>query len=156
MRGVAPGLAVNTIEPFARTHPQDALRSSVYSLHVTFTLMVRNSEIVRDFLKQRRLRRIVGGARSVEAGPDIPFPIREKADHAVLSQAFGIGRIVAVTDESPVVPVELQQAGSLRCNPQSASLVFNHSHYAGQSAAGRFPFFERIVSQRVRFAVEHG
>ena len=61
-----------------------------------------------------------------------------------------------VTDKPPVVPVEFEQARSLCCNPQSAVLVFEYSHYSGQGGAGRFLIEKRIVSQCVRLPVKHG
>ena len=70
-------------------------------------------------------------------------------------EALSVGRIIAVTYESPLVPVEFEQTGSLRCNPQSAVLIFEHSHHAGQGGGGLFPFVKRIVSERVRLLVKH-
>jgi len=59
-----------------------------------------------------------------QAGPYASFPIREQVLYIPLRQACRINRVIAVTNESSVLAVQLEQTGTVCCKPQCAVPVF--------------------------------
>ena len=97
----------------------------------------------------------MGKPHSAEASPDIPLAIHEDAFDRVLREAVKVRRIMAITNESPVVAVEFEQTSAVRSKPERAVPVFEHCGYACQGRARLILLVKRIVRQRVGLPVEH-
>ena len=59
----------------------------------------------------------MGYPHPTQASPDAPFPIREQALDIVLRQAIRIAGVIAVTNESSVLAVKLEQTSAVCCQP---------------------------------------
>src|ERR1700733_686420 len=73
---VAPGLAVESIECFERTDPQDPLMILVDCANKGFSRTLRTVEM-RNCLERQRVGRKVDYPHRTQANPDAPFAIRK-------------------------------------------------------------------------------
>src|ERR1700720_2535938 len=73
---VVPRLAIDTVECFGRTDPQDSLTILVYCANKGFSRTLRTGEM-RNCLEGQRIGREMGYPHPAQGSPDAPFSIRK-------------------------------------------------------------------------------
>src|ERR1700733_14984923 len=144
IESVVPVLAVDTVECSGRSDPQDSLTILVDCADKGFRRSIRTGETKNPF-KRQRFGREMGVPHPTQPSPDAPFTIREYVLDIVLGEAVRISRVIAVTNESLLLAVKLEEASAVCGKPQSAFPVFGHSHDDRQGRGGGLRLVKGIV-----------
>src|SRR6266478_2955408 len=109
--------AVDSMKGAVSTDPEDSLMIFVNRADKGFILVGRIAEVVTISLERLGFRCKAREPKTGETCPDDPFPVHRYGADAVLSETLWIVEAIAIADETFVVPIELEQPRTIRCEP---------------------------------------
>src|SRR5258708_40319962 len=87
----------------------------------------------------------------IRAAPQyVPLTIQKERNYLIFADTLRVFWAIAITDESMLVAIELQQSHSWRAHPQISVAILDHAHYTGQCIRRRLLPIESVLRQYVR------
>jgi hypothetical protein len=106
--------AVDTMKGFVSADPEDSVMILVNCANKRFIPVGRTTKIVAKSLEWQGPRCKTCESKAAQTNPNDSLPIFIHLADGVLGQALRISKVIAVADESPMVPVKLKQARTVR------------------------------------------